>query len=159
LAIPSPTQLTTPISLSLTSSWKSSILASRIERIPFSLAVAEPVPTALAILLFNWSIRAFSLQSYSLEPTFNTNPLLRDGSLTISSLISGLWNSFSMNFLIPASCSSDGASTYVRTAELSFCSGVFSSSVKALYTSSNKLTSLLSHKSCKKFLTFLENTF
>ena len=56
-----------------------------------------------------------------------------------------------MNFLIPASCSSDGASTYVRTAELSFCSGVFSSSVKALYTSSNKLTSLLSHKSCKKF--------
>ena len=119
-----------------------------MERILSSTALT---PTAALILLASWSIRPFSLQSYSFVPTERTNPLFRLSSCS-SWISSPLPYSFLRKFLIPASCSSDGGVTKRRVAFSSSSPFVSLKAAHASFISLNKSKSPLSHNSFRKFL-------
>ena len=104
LAIPSATDLTTPISMPLASKSKFSISVFKMEIIP-SVEVEFLI---CSIFCSNCFIRPLVLQSNSSPPARITKPSPREGSSSSSKSISSLPNFRIRKFRIPISCSSVG---------------------------------------------------
>ena len=105
LAIPSATDLTTPISMPLASKSKFSISVFKIEIIP-SVEVEFLI---CSIFCSNCFIRPLVLQSNSSPPARITKPSPREGSSSSSRSISSLPHFRMRKLRIPISCSSVGS--------------------------------------------------